>query len=99
MLLGATASATASACAEQPGSDNGDVKGRLAVVLALALGVSTATAAGVPHGTSALRKFTYRGAGTNVVNIQTGELRELRSEERRVGKEGRSRWWAEPYRQ
>jgi len=77
MLLGATASATASACAEQPGSDNGDVKGRLAVVLALALGVSTATAAGVPHGTSALRKFTYRGAGTNVVNIQTGELREL----------------------
>jgi hypothetical protein len=53
------------------------VRARLAVGIALALGVSTAGASAVPHGASALRKFTYKGAGTNVVNVQTGELREL----------------------
>jgi hypothetical protein len=42
--------------------------------MAVALSVA-ATAAS--QGASALRKFTYRGAGTNVVNIQTGELREI----------------------
>jgi hypothetical protein len=52
------------------------VKARVAAVAALALGVSSAAAA-VSDGASALRKFSYRGAGTNVVNIQTGELREL----------------------
>jgi hypothetical protein len=51
------------------------VKAGIAVVVALALGVSTAAA--VPDRASALRKFTYRGSGTNTVNIQTGELREL----------------------
>ncbi len=55
----------------------GGMKARLAVIAALALGISTAAATAAPHGASALRKFTYRGAGTNVVNIQTGELREL----------------------
>src|SRR2546423_8848951 len=48
---------------------------RIAVLVALALGVSTAAAA--TQGASALRKFTYTGSGTNSVNIQTGELREL----------------------
>jgi hypothetical protein len=41
----------------------------------LALGVSTAAA--TPDHSSALRKFSYKGSGTNAVNIQTGELREL----------------------
>jgi hypothetical protein len=50
------------------------VKARL-VVAALAVGVFIA-AASVADGASGLRKFTYTGAGTNVVNIQTGELRE-----------------------
>ena len=51
---------------------------RLAVSVGLALGASTVTSvAAVPHGSSSLRKFSYRGAGTNVVTIQTGELREL----------------------
>ena len=59
------------------GASIGDVKARLAVLVALALGVSSTGASAVPHGASALRKFTYKGAGTNVVNIQTGELREL----------------------
>jgi hypothetical protein len=45
---------------------------RVAVVAALALGICTALADGAAH----LRKFTYRASGTNVVNIQTGELRE-----------------------
>jgi hypothetical protein len=54
------------------------MKARLAVIAALALAVAVAApATAAPHGASALRKFTYRGAGTNVVNIQTGELREL----------------------
>ena len=53
----------------------GDLKTGLAVVVALALGVSTITAAAAP-GVSGLHKFTYKGAGTNHVNIQTGELRE-----------------------
>ena len=44
--------------------------------MALALGVA-ATATAASDGATALRKFTYRGAGTNVVNVQTGELREL----------------------
>lgn len=54
----------------------GSVKGRLGVVVALALGVCTGTVA-VSYGTSPLRNFSYTGAGTNYVNIQTGELREL----------------------
>ena len=56
----------------------GGVKARLAVIAALALGVTAAAAAAaaVPHG-SALRHFSYSGAGTNSVNIPTGELREL----------------------
>jgi hypothetical protein len=53
----------------------GDVKARVAVVVALALGVSAATAVAVPHG-AALRKFTYTASGTNIVNIPTGDLRE-----------------------
>ena len=48
---------------------------RLALVAVLAFGVSTAVAA--PDRASGLRKFTYTGSGTNSVNIQTGELREL----------------------
>ena len=53
------------------------MKARLVIVTALAVGVCTATAgAVVSHGTSALRRFSYSGAGTNSVNIQTGELRE-----------------------
>jgi len=51
------------------------MKPRLAIVVVLALGVSTAAAA--PLRTSALRKFSYSGAGTNYVNIHTGEVREL----------------------
>src|SRR2546421_2958173 len=54
---------------------------RRAVIAVLVLGISTAAAttvaAAVPHGSSALRKFRYSGAGTNSVNAQTGELREL----------------------
>jgi hypothetical protein len=52
------------------------MKARLAVLVALAL-VGVSSAAAVPHAKSALRKFSYTGAGTNTVNIQTGELREL----------------------
>ena len=49
---------------------------RLTVAAVLALGVCTAAAA-APGRTSALRKFSYSGAGTNHVDIQTGELREF----------------------
>jgi hypothetical protein len=53
------------------------VKARpVVVVVVLVLGVCAGAAVAVPGGASALRKFSYRGAGTNVVNIQTGELRE-----------------------
>lgn len=53
------------------------MKARLAAVLTLALGLVGATTGSVAHGASALRAFSYTGAGTNYVNIQTGELREL----------------------
>jgi hypothetical protein len=49
------------------------VKARLAVVATLVLGMS---AAAVP-AQAALHRFSYTGAGTNTVNVQTGELREL----------------------
>src|SRR5437763_7531418 len=42
--------------------------------MALALVVFSAAGA---NGASTKRKFSYTGAGTNTVNIQTGELREL----------------------
>ena len=42
----------------------GDVKAGLAVLVALVLGVSATASAAVPHGASALHKFTYSGAGT-----------------------------------
>jgi hypothetical protein len=44
--------------------------------MALTLGVA-ASAAAAPHRSSALRTFTFNGAGTNYVNIGTGELNEL----------------------
>src|SRR5947207_4095443 len=55
----------------------GEVKARLVIFIVLVLGASTAVAAAAPHRTPALRKFSFKGAGTNHVNIQTGELREL----------------------
>ena len=49
------------------------MKARLAIAVALA----SAAAAAVPAQAAPLRKFTYKGAGTNEVNIGTGQLREL----------------------
>jgi hypothetical protein len=51
------------------------LKVRLAVAVVLAVGVVGAAAPA--QGAPALRNFSYTGAGTNQVNIQTGELREL----------------------
>lgn len=62
-------------CAEHSPEDC-DVKARLAVLLALALVFSSATAVAGPHRKPPLRKLSYSGAGTNSVNIQTGELSE-----------------------
>lgn len=52
------------------------MKARLAVVAVLALGGSAVPAAVAP-GASGLRRFSYSGAGTNSVNVASGELREL----------------------
>jgi hypothetical protein len=48
---------------------------RPTVVVAVMVAVSAAAIA-ESASASPLRKFSYTGAGTNVVNIQTGELRE-----------------------
>jgi hypothetical protein len=53
------------------------MKARLAVAITLALGVAAAVATTASPATSGLRSFNYRGAGTNSVNIATGELVEL----------------------
>jgi hypothetical protein len=46
-----------------------------AVLVAIVLPVS-ALAVAARAATSPVRKFTYEGGGTNIVNVQTGELRE-----------------------
>jgi hypothetical protein len=53
------------------------VKARLAVVIALGLGLAGAATTATSPAASALRSFSYTGAGTNSVNIATGELVEL----------------------
>lgn len=58
------------------------MKARLGVLLALtlavlALGLAASGAAPAPSGATRPREFSYSGAGTNRVNIQTGELREF----------------------
>ena len=63
----------------------GDVKGRCAILLTLALG--TSAAADVASAATPLRKFSYGAAGTNYVNLKTGELRELwKGQARPLGK-------------
>jgi hypothetical protein len=57
--------------------ENRDVKARFAVVIALAVGTGSAAPTATSQGASGLRAFSFTGAGTNYVNIQTGELREL----------------------
>jgi hypothetical protein len=50
---------------------------RAALAIAVVVAVSVASAAAPAQGAPALRDFSYAGAGTNRVSIQTGELREL----------------------
>jgi hypothetical protein len=51
----------------------GDVQRLAAVAVVVLLGATPAVA----HAAPTLRKFSYQGAGTNYVNLSTGELREL----------------------
>lgn len=53
------------------------MKARLGLIVALALGIAGAAATPASQAASGLRSFSFRGAGTNFVNVQTGELREL----------------------
>src|SRR6266516_1282745 len=59
------------------GATNGDMKARRTIVVALVFGIAAVVAIPEASSGSALRKFSFTGAGTNLVIIQTGELREL----------------------